>query len=144
MNIWMICLCHSCPLPPSYTFLSGIILLQLPVQPTITAALARLFCWSEKTGETQLTHTSHSQLYKCRDTSMSTRTQKPVESSVQGRTCRKADSSGCGWPMDLGLRARYREKGNNFMPKCIKEEYTGNKSKHFFHPDRLQQLPLPL
>lgn len=64
-------------------------------------------------------------------------------------TCRdacaeKADLSGCGRPMDLGLRARYREKGNNFMPKCIKEEYTGNKSKQFFHPDRLQQLPSPL
>lgn len=38
-----ICLWHSCPLPPSCTPPSGIILLQLPMQPTITAALAQLF-----------------------------------------------------------------------------------------------------
>lgn len=89
------------------------------------------------------THTSPSQLHKCRHTSASTCTQKPVGVQRAG-THVQADSPGCGQPIDLGLRARYCEKGNNFMLKCIKEEYTGNKSKHFFHPDRLQQLPSPL
>lgn len=126
----MIYLRYSCPLPPSYTSLSGIILLQLPMQPTITAALAHLFCQSEKTGAVQLTHTSHSQLHKCGHTSTSTRTQKPVESSMQGRMCRPTrpavDSQ---WTWGLGLASVKR--GTISCPSASKKSTQGTRANIF-------------
>lgn len=61
------------------------------------------------------------------------------------RVKKKKAKSAADGQRGVALGAHEREKGNNFMPKCIREEeYTGNESKHFFHPDRLQQLPSPL
>lgn len=58
--------------------------------------------------------------------------------------CRKATSS--DGQLTSRLRAGKDGKGNNFMPKCIREEFAGNTGKLFFfyNPDRLQQLPSPL
>lgn len=141
----MICLCPSCVFPPSYTSVCGSSLAAVSNAIYTQCSISSLdLSVREDCKHPVDTHTSHSQRHKRRHTSTSTRTRKPAESSVQGRMCRKGDSSGSGRPVDLGLKARYREKANNFMPKCLKEEYTGNKSKHFFHLDRLQQLPSPL
>lgn len=76
------------------------------------------------------THTSHSQLHKCGHTSTSTRTQKPVESSMQERMCRPTrpavDSQ---WTWGLGLASVKR--GTISCPSASKKSTQGTRANIF-------------
>lgn len=122
---------------------SAIILPQFSMQPIIIAALAHLFCQSERNGEGQLTPNTHpssalstpSQTHTDTNNHSNKHSHRWLKANrQQWRTkthMQKGNSPGWGWAMVLGLGLARVERGTISCPSASEKSTLGTRANIF-------------